>query len=109
MGNNQAGLPLSQQERGPYNPIGTSGMTITSATKAGLTANVSLSGNVNLLGACFDAAYEAQIVLNVLNLMRVNNANITLNGQNLRSYIDMSGNADPNYVYTRGFYDLPSY
>jgi hypothetical protein len=64
------------------------------------TANVALEGNLALGGACVDAQIEAQILLTVFAVEAVQQARITLNGDNLKQVFDASGLVDADDIYT---------
>lgn len=90
-----------------YNPLHGYNLSVDSITIIPGQVDVALSGEMILSGVCFDAILEAQLVGNILYLANVNNARITLNGTNLISYFDMSGDAPDDYVYTRDKFNLP--
>jgi hypothetical protein len=65
------------------------------------TAIVQLSGTMSLRGVCSDVEMEAQVLLAIFSEESVQNALIKVGDTNLRTFFDMSGQADEDFLYTR--------
>ncbi|MDX1995100.1 MAG: GerMN domain-containing protein [bacterium] len=63
-------------------------------------ADIALEGDLALAGECVDAQIEAQILLTVFAVEAVQQARITLNGDNLKQVFDVSGEVGAEAVYT---------
>ncbi len=95
-------------DRGWWNPISTTGLYLVDYTIDGDHVTMNLAGALNLSGVCFDAQIEPQIALNVMSLTRTQSATIFVDGVNLRTYFDMSGQ-DTRTSYTMAeFQNQPS-
>lgn len=95
------GDPMTTGE-GLINPLFSQPLSLDSVNLEGDLVNINFTGNIQLVGVCFDSLIENQILLNVFNNPQVNSAYITVEGRNIREIFDMSGGAaglDP--IYTR--------
>jgi LysM repeat protein len=88
-------------ESGYVNYLGGQGLWISSLSVSDGHANLTLGGPFRLIGTCADPQIEAQILLSVFADPRVSTASITVNGQNLKQMVDMSGQTGPDAIYTR--------
>ena len=91
-------------ETGLYNALNTSDLVVGNITLTDDTALINLNGNLLQFGVCADAQVEAQILGTIFQFDAIKQARILLNGVNLRSLFDQSGQLDPDYLYT-----VPSY
>lgn len=76
-------------------------------TFEGSRVNLDISGELLLQGACSDAVMEAQLLLTIFDNNLVEEAYITINGENMKQIFDASGTVaedTPYYVF-----DVPAY
>lgn len=85
---------------GLINAFEDSALTVQNVTVNGDYAEVALSGNLTLGGACAAPRIEAQILLTIFELPEIESALITVNGRNLKQALDASGLQGPT-TYTR--------
>ncbi len=90
---------------GLINAFEDSPLAVQSVTLTGDRAEVALSGNLTLGGACANPRVEAQLLLTIFEQPAVNSASITVDGRNLKQILDASGLQGTTAVYTRA--DLP--
>jgi LysM repeat protein len=88
-------------ESGYVNYLGGQGLWISSLSVSNGHADLVLGGTFMLIGTCVDPQIEAQILLSVFADPRISTAYITVNGQNLKQMVDMSGQTGPDAIYTR--------
>jgi hypothetical protein len=91
--------------QGQINPLNGQILDLRDVTVTGDQVTIEMGGNLQLVGACYDALLEAQLVLTALHFPEINSARITIGGQNARQVFDATGLVGPNAVYTRA--DLP--
>jgi hypothetical protein len=73
----------------------------------GSRINLDITGDVVLTGACADAAMEAQMLLTIFDNNLVEEAYITINGENMKQIFDASGTITADEPYTVA--DVPAY
>lgn len=83
--------------------LGADPLIVESVTIEGDRADITLSGELALAGACDDSAVDAQIALTIFLYPEINTAYVTLNGTNIRqSFFGLTGSELPDdAVYTR--------
>ncbi len=79
---------------------------VQSAEFAGVRLDVDLNGELLLQGVCSDAAMEAQLLLTIFQFEEIEEAYITIEGENLKGLFDTSGLVGGDEPYTR--FDLPT-
>jgi LysM repeat protein len=88
-------------QSGLVNYWGGQGLSLTGVNVSGGRADIAISGNVSLAGACSDAAMEAQILLSVFSVPGVDRAYITIGGRNMKQLFYASGLVNADTLYTR--------
>lgn len=78
-------------ESGLYNPLYQSNLTLQSAVINNGKATVKFTGTLTLVGTCEDARIEAQFMQTALQFNSVSNAEIFINGKNLKDLISQKG------------------
>lgn len=68
-------------------------------------AIINLTGSLNLTGACADARVKYQLLATIFATPAVQEAVVLIDGQNLAQFLDMSGQATVDSVYSRD--DIP--
>lgn len=68
-------------------------------------ATINLSGTLSLSGTCADARVKYQLLATIFATPAVQEAVVLIDGQNLAQFLDMSGQATVDTVYTRD--DIP--
>ncbi len=76
-------------------------------TFEGSRLNLDIVGELLLRGACADAAMEAQLLLTIFDNNLVEEAFITIDGQNMKQLFDASGTVAADETYTVA--DVPAY
>jgi len=84
-------IGVGQADRGWWNPISQTNLTVKEVSVAKNHSVVRLEGTIPRISACVDAQMEAQIAMNVLSLTRTQVATIFVNEQNMREFFDASG------------------
>lgn len=87
----QAGPGAGRADRGFWNPLSETTLTIQGLNINGEASTVYFNGQIQLIGTCADAQLQSQIALNVLFLTRTKVATIFINGENMRKVFDESG------------------
>lgn len=98
------GDPVATNE-GQINPLFGQIIDLREVSVSGDQVTVEFGGNLQLIGTCYDALLEMQLVMTALHFPQINSARILVGGRNARQTFDMSGLVGPNAVYTRN--DLP--
>ena len=95
-----ANIGTGQTGTGWWNPLSATSIIIDTFTINGDHVTANFSGQLNLVGVCFDAQLEPQIAINLMSLTRTTSATITVNGENMRNIFDMSGlNTKTTYTW----------
>lgn len=85
------------------NPLYSQNLSVNSVRLQGDRIVIRLSGELQLVGACFDEQLEKQLVLTALHFPEVESAQIFVAGQNIKPLFDP--NAALDSIYTRA--DVP--
>lgn len=101
-------IGTGQGDRGWWNPMSKSQLSLDSYSINGNHVTAYLSGTLQLMGVCFDAQLQAQISLNIMHLTGTQSATIYVNGQNIAHTFDMSGlNQKDSYTWEEFQNNLP--
>ena len=93
-------IGTGQMGKGWWNPLSATALTIDTFSIEDDHVTANFSGQLNLVGVCFDAQLEPQIVLNIMSLTGTKSATIYINDENLRDIVDMSGlNTKTTYTW----------
>ena len=98
------GDPITATE-GQVNPLFGQIIELREVIVTGDQVTIEMGGSLQLVGTCYDALLEAQLVMTALHYPQINSARIIVGGRNARQVFDTSGLVGPNAVYTRA--DLP--
>ena len=90
---------------GLENAFEASSLTVQSVAVNGDRAVVAFAGSLSSAGVCADARLTAQLVLTLFHPAAINSAIVTVDGQNLKQMLDVSGLLNADALYTRA--DLP--
>ena len=83
------------------NYIANQNMTLNSVeVDANGHATINFDGEFLLIGTCGDPHIEAQLLLSIFADPQVTSARININGENIKPVFDMSGQTEPDEIYT---------